>query len=291
MKKTACFSVCVSMLFAVIRTASTTAVEDKACGILNEEKHFDSMSKEKGAREAFLKFLSKDSKILSFSILEGPAWAAELEKEKKTEFIPFLLKASSSCDRGFVAGDRQEKRGETVVRAGSYLNVWKKVDGLWKIVLHSKSIFPHQSQNYGEKEYSATRLEASKAGKGSKKISETVNDFFKTLKEGGWTKAYEIYADEKILKLRNNVPLQMGKSSVFVRSIVERSFLEAQTSSIETSKAEDIAFVYGEAVTEELGQSQKGTFLHIWTKTGAGEWKLLVDCLSSRGNLVRGEIM
>jgi ketosteroid isomerase-like protein len=262
---------------AVVPKAGAESEGETACGLLTREKLLDAKLAEAGAQSAFGEFLSDDAKIIAATVIARKTWLAGLENDKSLKMNPLIVEASSSCDLGFVVGSWDEKKGKNFTRGGNYVSVWRKTKNDWRLCLHAKSLVTQKPAKEAAQETAVSQLDADDLKKAKIDVSEAEKNFFMTMKENGWAKAYDDYADENIMKLRVNGLMQKGKKGVFLKAVTERGYFEGKISKIETSKGRDLSVVWGEIEARGPQPYQKGSFLHIWVRNEAGEWKLLVD--------------
>jgi len=254
------------------------------CSVLAIEAKFDQVLKEAGPGSAFAEFFARDAVVVSSAIVEGRPWASGLESGVTVTFKPFSVKVSSSCDYGFVVGDWEEARNGKVLWGGQYVNVWKKVKNQWKICAHGKNMVPRGYKAEKRPALAEVVSKYEKKGRSAGPVSDAEKNFFGTLKRGGWAKVYDALADNDIIKIRQNGPTLRGKKQVFLTSVVEKGFLEGKVVRSRTSRNGDMAVVWGGAEAKGPQPYQTGSFLHVWTRDGEGEWKLGVDFLMLGGN-------
>ncbi|HNQ77122.1 MAG TPA: DUF4440 domain-containing protein [Acidobacteriota bacterium] len=266
--------------------------EDDNCSVLEIESKFNQIVREAGTGPAFKAFFSKDSIVVASTIIEGKTYAEAAEAGQSIVFRPFSVKVSSACDYGYVVGDWEETRNGKVIWGGQYVNVWKKVKKEWKIIIHAKNNLVRGYKT--EKRPPVTEIGSQFEKKGlfaGNDIDEIEKELFGALKRGGWAKAYDSFADNDIMKIRHNGPMIRGKKQVFLKSVVERGFLEGNIVRTMTAKGRDIAVVWGGAEAKGPQPYQRGTFLHVWNRDNEGSWKLAVDFLILGGNEFKKSIL
>ena len=113
--------------------------------IIQTEKAFSAMSKEKGIKEAFLHFAAAEAVLnRADKIIRGKKAFAEYFDhsdllEVKLTWTPDFVDVSTSADMGYTYGQYQltakDKEGNSIDSKGIFHTVWKKQpEGQWKFV-------------------------------------------------------------------------------------------------------------------------------------------------------------
>lgn len=266
--------------------------EDDNCSVLEVESKFNEMVRDAGSGPAFKAFFSKGAIVVGSTIIDGQTYAEAAEAGRHISFKPFSVKVSSKCDYGYVVGDWVETRNGKTLWGGQYVNVWTKIKKEWKICIHAKNNLVYGYKAEKRPPVTETNSQFEKRGLFSgDDVTGIEKDLFGALKRGGWAKAYDAFADNDIMKIRHNGPMVRGKKQVFLKSVVERGFLEGDIARTMTAKGRDIAIVWGGAEAKGPQPYQKGTFLHIWNRDNEGSWKLAVDFLILGGNEFKKSIL
>lgn len=111
--------------------------------LLNADKAFAKLSLESGAAEAFRVYLSEDAKQFpnKRDIISGNQNIYEAMKPNNDshtlEWFPQEAEVSSSGDFGYSWGfyKSYSKSNPSLINEGKYVNVWKKINGEWKVII------------------------------------------------------------------------------------------------------------------------------------------------------------
>ena len=114
--------------------------------LLKLEHDLSSLSARKGATAAFDSYLAPDVRMLRQDV------APAVGKENALVFVsaiagtltwkPTMADVSASGDLGYTYGAFDLKRGDALIEHGSYVRVWKKESGKWRIVIDVMSPDP-----------------------------------------------------------------------------------------------------------------------------------------------------
>jgi ketosteroid isomerase-like protein len=132
-KSIACF-----ILFLTFQFASAAAdLQSEFNAMVQAERDFAKMSVERGRREAFLTYLSKDSIVFNPGPISGQAHAEKMPKQSSgiLDWYPDFAEISISGDMGYTTGpwkySDSSEPGSVVY--GEFNSVWEKQpDGRWK---------------------------------------------------------------------------------------------------------------------------------------------------------------
>ena len=114
--------------------------------LLKLEDDFSSLSARRGATAAFDSYLARDVRMLR------PNVAPAVVKENALVFVsatagtltwkPTMADVAASGDLGYTYGLYESKKGDVTVEHGSYVRVWKKESGKWRVVVDVMSPDP-----------------------------------------------------------------------------------------------------------------------------------------------------
>ncbi len=111
--------------------------------LIKEEQAFSQLSADSGFKKAFLNYLANDGVLLRSGRfpVEGrenylPFYQAVQDEGLQLTWEPFEGTVAASGDLGFVYGiyELKVKQSGEVLK-GSYVTIWKKEDGKWKVAL------------------------------------------------------------------------------------------------------------------------------------------------------------
>lgn len=264
-------------LFSALPTFSQEKEVDEDNFFASEEKFCETI-KSAGQKEAFAIFGCRETTIVQSSSVGFKEWFEGLEEGRKMEFYPSKMVVSSSDDFGFSVGSWKEGEGKLGMW-GNYLNVWKKIGLQWKIIIHSKTVLPPQIAF--QKSKTTEKIELSSERKPSQIASKKEDEFFSILKDYGWAKIYNEFADEDVIKMRSDAMLEKGKKGIFIKSVAERGYITGKPKKSISSKSRDLVMFLGSAKTGGPTITAQGSFIHIWKKDSEGNYKLFLDLFIS----------
>jgi ketosteroid isomerase-like protein len=117
--------------------------EDEKASLLETDRRFANTSEQLGPAAAFDQFMADDAMMMPSGTL--PLYGRESIKalmsraDFELTWEPQDGEVSASGDMGWTWGTSlvswTDDSGETQVRYGKYLNVWRKIDGQWKVAV------------------------------------------------------------------------------------------------------------------------------------------------------------
>ena len=121
--------------------------------LLNEERAFSKASAERGAVEAFL--MKADVSVRLFRNNHMPFVGRKAAATGLTPlslewtWTPTFADVSISGDLGYSYGryELRDKNSRAISETGNYLRVWKKVAGLWRVVIDVADPLPAEKKN------------------------------------------------------------------------------------------------------------------------------------------------
>jgi ketosteroid isomerase-like protein len=133
------FIVMMFLLLSCNIDKSTQAIEEiKATDIAFSEK-----SKKDGMNAAFLEYIHENGVMLrpnSYPVVGKNLVSEKLlsgdDSKYSLTWVPSFADAATSGDLGYSYGEYKLTMADTTL-VGTYVSVWKKVDGKWKFVLDS----------------------------------------------------------------------------------------------------------------------------------------------------------
>lgn len=259
--------------------------------LVNAERTFSQMAKEKNTRDAFIAFFNDD--VITSAPGKGPQKGKKhLEAQTPNEtwlyWYPVYSDIAASGDFGYNTGPwefRPKHTDETPVAFGEFVSIWKKnAQGEWKVAVDI-GISHEAPKATPSLTTSAIRLKPSKRASknGKDELLEVERKFISDLAKNG-NAAYE-------KQLSNEARLyRAGREPITTRSDVQQ-FLSAQQSKVtytfvdgEVASSNDLAYVYGKAAVEFVADGVTKTrhcsYMRFWKKEDGKNWKIVLDLLS-----------
>lgn len=259
--------------------------------LVNAERAFSQMAKEKNTRDAFITFFNDD--VITSAPGNGPRKGKKyLEEQAPNEgwlhWYPVYSDIAASGDFGYNTGPwefRAKRTDETPVAFGEFVSIWKKnAQGEWKVAVDI-GISHGAPKSTPSLATSAIRLKPSKRASktGKDELLEIERKFIGDLAQRGNT-AYE-------KQLSNEARLyRPGREPITTQSDVQQ-FLSKQQSKVtytfvdgEVASSKDLAYVYGEATVElvvnGVTKTRQCSYMRFWKKEDGKNWKIVLDLLS-----------
>jgi ketosteroid isomerase-like protein len=281
MKKLLSLSVTVfTIIFAQAQEFSNKDLQS----LVDAERAFASMAKEKNTREAFLANLIDESISFSPGITKAkPFW----EKLKPgTDWLywqPVYADISASGDFGYTTGPWHfsKNKKEKPTAFGEYITVWKKqADGKWKILIDAG--INHDTYHVDGHEIRTSGIISQPAQPSAQSFKDELTAIEESFIQQAPTdilKAYTHHASPEIKFYRQNKFPSSSVEEVCKTSDV-LTFTPAETI---VSSAGDMGFTYGTVniVKQDAGQQKtnNANYLRIWKKEN-GAWKIVMDMIT-----------
>lgn len=256
--------------------------------LVNVEREFIQMAKEKNTRDAFLYFLADSAVTFGKEPRKGKQYLEEQTPGNDWLYWDIAYSdIAASGDFGFNLGPweyRRNRKDEKPVASGSFISVWRKqADGKWKNVIDIGVSHPLSE----EKTVWTTSLIPAGHEQPEKPISFEV---FLKEQENAFIQAYHYRGNEAFdFWLSEEARIFRSDAEPFVRAGKET--YEKSTQKIQykplggaIAASSDLAYVYGTAsldwMRKEGPQIVPAHYLRIWKKEKNKGWKIVVDVLS-----------
>lgn len=268
-------------VFFTLVTIHTKAQDTgKAALLVQEERKFAAMSASSSTRNAFLAFLSDDGILFKPWPVNGKKfWQEVAESNDKLVWQPVVAMVSDSGDLGFTTGPFQQYQNRTdeqPVGAGSYVSVWKKENGQWKVVLDICIGHPP-----GQKE-TEQFLNGTSTVSPAISALQAESDFIKSQNEDGWGAYNNIITGGTRIYRPMSTPFINESMHSKLFSDKDKKFIFENTGG-STATSGDLAYMYGKVkieITKEGNvRTLNGNYLRIW-KNESGNWKIAVDLVA-----------
>lgn len=273
-------------LLAVLLVATVSVYAQKPIdGLVNREKAFAQLSKDKGTKEAFLANLADSGLLFRPGPVNGKQfWQQQTgEDNSMLTWQPVVAEVSASGDFGYTTGPFQQfqnKTDEKPAGGGSYISVWKKEKGEWKVVLDIG--IGHPPAPKAEENFTGTEINKAKPADAKKEIRDKEISFINQQNENGWA-AYPgfISATARIYRPQS-VPNVTDEQRKKLFTETDKKFIFENTGG-DVAASGDLAYMYGktkiELTRDGNTRTLNGNYLRIWKKE-EGVWKIVVDLVN-----------
>jgi ketosteroid isomerase-like protein len=247
--------------------------------LIDAERAFSQLAKDKTTREAFLANLIEES--ISFSPGITPAlklWQQQPENDGWLYWQPAYADISASGEFGYTTGPwswhntKQDKPNGF----GEYITVWRKQSsGQWKVLIDagiSHDTYPVDGHTIATSSIASTS-DSKKKETPKETISEKDNAFNLLLAKDNTIYPKFVSAEVKFYR---NGSLPFTKVSD-LKPLVNTIYTNAGTQS---SIEQDMAFTYGTVETTGAdAKVSKLSYLRIWKKENGRDWKIVIDLI------------
>jgi ketosteroid isomerase-like protein len=275
------------LIFSSVISGAQEISDANLQAMLDTERDFALMAKEKNTRDAFLTFLSEHSITFGKEIRVGlKHFESQIPNSSLLSWQPEFGDIAASGDLGYDFGPWKlytERTPEARPAAyGHFISVWSKNhDGKWRVMLDIGVSHPEYPDSIKIKTSINPPRKVKKGDFHS--VTEIEEEFIQNYSSDG-NKAYDNVHSEELKLFRT------GKLPIMSAPEIEEYF-KAQTSDIDfvivggaISKSKDMAYVYGTATIKDSKDGhiseQNGFYLRIWKKEDGRHWKIVLDVLS-----------
>jgi ketosteroid isomerase-like protein len=269
------------LLFSISLFAQDPKQKDEIQKIIQTEKAFAQASIDKGTKNAFVEFLSKESIIFDKSMpVNGLEYWQKLDFKGVITWQPVIAEIAGSSDLGYTVGNYQQHNTSAEDKPssfGSFVTLWKKqVDNSWKVAIDMG--VPHDevisntvniTENYPVfKPYEL---------KNQMVLAERMvfmNDHFYWKNAKNSLNPFEPHLAQNVRLFRKNLKPIIGKENakVFLKKTYDKNLVYTGLKAI-SSNAGDLVCVYGVI----SGGGKSGTYLRIYKQESKDAWKIVVE--------------
>jgi ketosteroid isomerase-like protein len=272
--------------------AQSDGRESALLSMVETERAFSSMSREKGTQPSFLAFIAEDGILFRPKAVKGKKWMLDhptpaSDKRPLLSWEPIQAEMASAGDMGYTFGPWQFRNNindEKAVAWGHFITIWKKqADGTWKFVVdlgishpeprHISSI-SSTPQDQAQSKMLGVKIDAERAA-----LLSAEQTFSKDSEDHGARKAFTTRATSSVTVFREN---QFPFSAIAAASEAVPAGAGLWTWKPEgwdVSRSGDLGYSYGTywlKSSEAKTQPETGNYFRIWKKQG-NVWKVVVD--------------
>lgn len=258
---------------------SQTSVPPETQAIIDAERAFARMAREKSRKEAFLANMDQDSILFRPGPVPGiPATEKEIKGTDLLAWAPLYADSAVSGDLGFTTGPWTFQQTPTgpIQGRGFYFTIWRKTGEGFKFVLDLGAPVPHEGPFPTDVKVPAKRGHAAPTGSG-KLIALEDEALNKSIEGGSLSSAVSSVAHEEIHAIWPLEPLTGGKAEVGKMLTTKPVFKDYKTLGSGTSKAGDFAYSYGSFLSVPKTAEAKpagGHYVRIWKRDESMNWRL-----------------
>lgn len=269
------------LLFSISLFAQDPKQKEELQKITQTERAFAQASIDKGTKNAFLEYLSKESIIFDKSMpVNGLEYWQNLDFKGVITWKPVTVEIAGSSDLAYTVGNYQLHNTTVEEKPnafGSFVTVWKKQsDNSWKVAIDMK--VPHDevvSNNTNITEvYPVFKPYELKNQMVLAERMVFMKDHFYWKNAKNSLNPFEPHLTQNIRIYRRNLKPIIGKENakVFLKKTYDKNSVYTGLKAI-SSKTGDLACVYGVI----SGGGKSGTYLRIYKQEAKDVWKIVVE--------------
>ena len=269
------------LLFSISLFAQDPKQKEELQKITQTERAFAQASIDKGTKNAFLEYLSKESIIFDKSMpVNGLEYWQNLDFKGVITWKPVTVEIAGSSDLAYTVGNYQLHNTTVEEKPnafGSFVTVWKKQsDNSWKVAIDMK--VPHDevvSNNTNITEvYPVFKPYELKNQMVLAERMVFMKDHFYWKNAKNSLNPFEPHLTQNIRIYRRNLKPIIGKENakVFLKKTYDKNSVYTGLKAI-SSKTGDLACVYGVI----SGGGKSGTYLRIYKQEAKDAWKIVVE--------------
>ena len=269
------------LLFSISIFAQDPKQKEELQKIIQTESAFAQASIDRGTKNAFLEFLSKESIIFDKSTpINGLEYWQILDFKGVSTWQPIIAEIAGSSDLGYTVGNYQfhnTSAEEKPSAFGSFVTLWKKQsDNSWKVAIDMG--LPHD-------EVVANTVNVTEIYpvfkpyelKNQMVLAERMvfmKDHFYWKNAKNSLNPFEPHLAQNVRIYRRNLKPIIGKENakVFLKKTYNKNLVYTGLKAI-SSSAGDLVCVYGVI----SGGGKSGTYLRIYKQEAKDAWKIVVE--------------
>jgi ketosteroid isomerase-like protein len=271
----------IALLATALHVHAQEEISAELKGLVEAERAFIKMAKEKNTRDAFINFLADDGVTFGNDIQKGKDYLnGQQPNESWLLWDPVYSAIAASGDFGFNTGPwefRAKRSDEKAVAYGQFVTVWKKVDGEWKAAIDIG--VSHDTP--AEKEIwraSSVKSVAAKPLSNNRDFIMTLERKFQAemaQKNAGAYKQF-LSSEARLYRQKRHPLVSQQQIDEYLSTTTEKFSFTSIDGSIASSG--DLAFVYGKAVVYGT-ETRTAFFMRIW-RVENGTWKIVLDIVT-----------
>lgn len=247
--------------------------------LVEAERAYAKLGAEKGFRAASLANFSDDAVIFAPDLISGKKFWTEAKEDPVINWGPGFASIARSGDLGYTTGPAvyfENRNDPKPVGYGHFVSIWQRnSEGIWKVMVDVGVNHTQPSEPLGE----AKTWIPKSASVGPKPVrfdSETESAFMRALMQDEGAAILTYAAEEIRIYRRGAVPI-VGKAVAQPMLGAEHGKTTRNRRGGGMSKANDLAYSYGDYSSDHDGVTDRGIYFCIWQVDSGNNWKLVAD--------------
>jgi hypothetical protein len=257
--------------------------------LVDMERDFAALAREKGSREAFLAVLADEGLLFRPRAENGKAFhRATPDDGGLLAWEPVYADLSAAQDLGFTTGPWSfTEPGDVDPKAhGHYVSVWKRVAGTWKLLLDIGVPHPKLGRTPDlalAPEALSPKAVLSRGGPRTalRSLLESEEAFAALCGDKGLAEGYRRYAAEGVRAYRAGTAPMRSQSELQVFLGLPARFGQWQVNGSGVAESGDLGWTHGLGGlrrTQGLDETpQPQSFMRVWRRRPGQPWRVVVD--------------
>lgn len=276
----------VLLLNAVLAAHAQDFSDPNLQSMIDAERAFIKMAREKNTRDAFLTYLSDHAVTFEKEPRVGKKhFETQIPNASWLYWQPAYCDISASGDFGFNTGPwelRATRTDERPFAFGHFVTIWiKQPDGQWKAAADIGISHPQPADSITLTTSGIKAIEVSKGDFHA--LTEVEEDFIKDYSADGNSAYKKVLSEEVRIYRTGKLPIisEDAKQDFFKNENIDVDFVVMGGS---MARSKDMAYVYGTATIKSAKEghisSENASYVRIWKKEDGNHWKIVLDILS-----------
>lgn len=273
------------ILIVILMTSMcTVANAQNAEEVIKAELAFAKTANEQSTKIAFLSNLSSNSILYAQGeVVNGrESWEKREESNSLLAWWPVYADISLDGDLGYTTGPFQfynVKGDQNPVGTGYYSTVWRKEDGVWRVMtdigigLREPGVFTHEvsiAQNKGHRQKGRNVLDG---------LISTDTKYIEKLNRENTSFDRQFLADE--FRINRNVIGPVTSAAQLEKLVIPGQQFNFEYVGSGISASGDLGYTYGKVAVnkkEKPEEIRRLNYLRVWKRMG-DEWKIVLDVI------------
>lgn len=255
-------------IFVLLLLCSGAHAQADLQQMLGAEKAFEAAAADKGAKDAFLEFLSEDSVIFRPNAVNGKEfWKTHNEPQPMVLFRKVVdYDVASNGIMGYTTGDWRlypKGKGEESAQFGQYATVWeKRRDG--KFLATVDILITHDKLSFAETDRTSPVAKTSDLNTRGWSVADASMNFLKmSMTKAGLSGAYKKFGSDGMRLLIEREPPVLGKKKVVTE--MKRYMSIEFPKKVALLQAADMAYTWNPCQYANSNEgTESGNCLQIW---------------------------
>jgi ketosteroid isomerase-like protein len=255
-------------------------LEKAVRSLIDAEIAYDKLANETSFAAASVHVFADDGVAFAPGIVNGKRfWSKETEPPILT-WRPIFATISRSGDLGYTTGPwelRKTKGDPNPAAFGHYNTIWRKdPDGVWKVVVDGGVDHSPPAEPAGKVETFVPASAIARPETVGRRLEEAEKAFAELLaKDAG--AAVLAKASDQIRVYRAKAVPAVGKTAAQLMLGSDHGKETRTRTGGGVSRAQDLAYSYGDYSSEDANAKERGTYFSIWQLDPSSEWRLVLD--------------